>query len=53
MNSGQSTRRHGSWERHLLALAQRQPDPSLRLVAHNVLGNTLIYLGEFRVPANT
>ena len=32
----------------LLALAQRQPDPSLRLVAHNVLGNTLIYLGEFR-----
>jgi len=33
----------------LLALAQRQPDPSLLLLAHNVLGNTLLYLGEFSV----
>ncbi len=33
----------------LLALAQRQPDPSLLLLAHNVLGDTLLYLGEFSV----
>ena len=32
----------------LLALAQRQPDPSLLLVAHHVLGDTCIWLGEFR-----
>src|SRR5262249_21216336 len=31
----------------LLALAQRQPDPSLRLVAHQVLGDHLFWLGEF------
>jgi class 3 adenylate cyclase/predicted ATPase len=31
----------------LLALAQRQPDPSLLLVAHQVLGDHLFWLGEF------
>jgi tetratricopeptide (TPR) repeat protein len=33
----------------ILALAQRQPDRSLLLVAHNVLGDTLFWLGEFTV----
>lgn len=33
----------------LLALAQRQLDPSLLLLAHNVLGDTLFWLGEFSV----
>ena len=33
----------------LLALAQRQPDSSLLLLAHNVLGDTLLYLGECSV----
>jgi DNA-binding winged helix-turn-helix (wHTH) protein/predicted ATPase len=33
----------------LLALAQRQPDPSLLLLAHNVLGDTLLMQGEFSV----
>jgi predicted ATPase len=32
----------------LLALAQRQADPALLLLAHNVLGDTLLTLGEFR-----
>jgi predicted ATPase len=31
----------------LLALAQRQSDPSLLLLAHNVLADTLLRLGEF------
>ena len=34
----------------LLALAQRQPDPALLLVAHQVLGDTLLCLGEFAGP---
>lgn len=32
----------------LLTLAQRQPDPSLLLLAHNVLADTLLMRGEFR-----
>ncbi len=31
----------------LLTLAQRVPDPALLLVAHDVLGDTLVWLGEF------
>jgi predicted ATPase len=33
----------------ILALAERQPDPTLLLVAHNVMGDTLFWLGEFTV----
>jgi predicted ATPase/class 3 adenylate cyclase len=33
----------------LLALAQRQSDPALLLLAHGVLADTLLMLGEFRV----
>jgi predicted ATPase len=33
----------------LLALAQREADPALLLLAHNVLADTLLMLGEFRV----
>ena len=31
----------------LLALAQREQDSALLLVAHDVLGDTLVWLGEF------
>jgi predicted ATPase len=34
-------------EDQLLRLAQRQDDPDLLMAAHNALGQTLFYLGEF------
>ena len=45
--AGAHCRRRGSWGNSSFALAQREAEPMHRLGAHEMLGSTLYYLGEY------